>query len=52
MANRRLSGFSVFLMVMILLALLGAALMIFGSMTYKPAPSVSPWTVAGCIRNG
>lgn len=52
MANRRLNGFSVFLAVMILLALLGTAMIVFGSLTYKPTPAASPWTVAGYIRNG
>ena len=52
MAKTHLSGFSIFMIAMVLLALLGVALTIFGTLTYTPAPTATPWTVAGCIRNG
>ena len=52
MENKRISGFSVFLIIMALIALLWLFILVFGSMTHGSVTAPSPWTVARCMLHG
>ena len=52
MEKKRISGFSVFLIIMARIALLGLILLVFGGMTHGSFTAPSPWTVARCMLHG
>ena len=52
MQKKRFSGFTVFVIIMALIALLGVGMLIYGGMTHTALPKASPWTLARCMQHG